>query len=245
MASRGARRVPPFSEGQPSAATSHTMPTASTRMHEGYCDTTGFGSAGDCTTDDKGSFEAHIKHEDLSTWEKASQTCERLCLSCARCSYVSVSVQWSDCSWFNTCDLHRLKKDVPGHRSFRVREASSVATVEGNSRDLGAQNQALWQRLRTLPAVEPGECWSKHCRAGGGGGRHSHSNTSADAADEGVSFAAVGESWAAAAEGRGRYFHIWRSFFQLFRCVVLARLQPGQGPPPMRTVHIPALSADG
>ena len=94
---------------------------ASPALRDGYCDTTGFGfGIGDCAADDKGSFSDKIANGDLATWEKATSACESLCALCARCNYVSVSVRWSDCSWFHACDFKQLKNDVKDHRSFRV-----------------------------------------------------------------------------------------------------------------------------
>eukprot|EP00966_Prymnesium_polylepis_P008940 206297-Prymnesium_polylepis.1 len=66
----------------------------------GYCDSTNAGPS-DCKLGHKGSFEAATED---STWELAAQHCLRRCAACARCTFVSVSPVWRDCSWFHRCD---------------------------------------------------------------------------------------------------------------------------------------------
>ena len=52
------------------------------------------------------------------TWPVAAELCLEWCLKCPRCNFVSLSLEWRDCSWFHDCDSPR---DEPqGFRSLRL-----------------------------------------------------------------------------------------------------------------------------
>jgi hypothetical protein len=81
--------------------------------HQGYCGTTDFG--GRCESDPNGAWR--LSDASSANWSVAEDTCARLCQSCRRCMYISVSLEHHDCSWFADCDLHALESSVTGFRS--------------------------------------------------------------------------------------------------------------------------------
>ena len=62
---------------------------------------------------------------DLSD-EQLLDECTQECLKCARCNYISVSRPYSDCSWFEECDLSHLES-APHHHSMRVDRTAAAA----------------------------------------------------------------------------------------------------------------------
>eukprot|EP00966_Prymnesium_polylepis_P289278 6682139-Prymnesium_polylepis.1 len=95
-----------------------------------------------CERARKGSFALRRRS---STFSHAVQECLEHCSGCARCRYISVSLQFRDCSWFETCPQHHT--DVP---SFR----SGLALVEEASSDDHAAQQAA-PALPSIAAVPP------------------------------------------------------------------------------------------
>jgi len=87
----------------------------------GYCGQTDGG--GDCV-------KGH-----LGAWGGAAtrnlQTCLSKCNDCVRCSYISFSKEWSDCSWYSACDM--TLTEIPGQRpgagraftTYRVKDAAA------------------------------------------------------------------------------------------------------------------------
>ena len=53
-------------------------------------------------------------------YRAAVSACTKYCLSCHRCSYISVNVELNDCSWYAFCDLDNTRRDVPHFLSKRV-----------------------------------------------------------------------------------------------------------------------------
>lgn len=82
----------------------------------GYCETTL--SAGDCANGVKGRWSLHAN--ETVNWNAAATRCLSMCASCARCRYISVSMQHADCSWFSACKLDQLEASVVGFRSGLV-----------------------------------------------------------------------------------------------------------------------------
>ena len=82
-------------------------------------------SAGDCGAGHKGSWT--LTERQTRSWEAAAAACERRCLACGRCNYVSFSLRWRDCSWFHECDLGALRHDVYGFLSVAVANGSLAA----------------------------------------------------------------------------------------------------------------------
>ena len=198
-------------------------------LADGYCDTTGFGNAGACEHDDKGSFD-NVHFPTRSTWAAAARHCADRCLACHRCVYISVSIQWNDCSWFSECSLQRLHHDIPGHKSMRVRNASresDAAVQHPGQRDA----ELLRASVRSLPPIDSKSCWVSTCSA-------NDRNRSLLA----VGMAPIAQSWAVSAEASGVYGHIWRTVDSFFQCVVLdALISPV--PAVQRTLLIPARMA--
>lgn len=84
-------------------------------LREGYCETTDAGNGGNCQGGKKGSFSVP---ESIKTWEQALTFCEGLCTKCDRCQYISLSLEWHDCSWFHACDMEHLSTAPAGFYTF-------------------------------------------------------------------------------------------------------------------------------
>lgn len=99
---------------------------------DGSCGATQDGDQGDCASGDRGSFGAVPSMRALQLpaadnkpdprWSNATAECLRLCRGCARCSFVSISVAWRDCSWYHACGgcLAVPPQAPPGFRSLPV-----------------------------------------------------------------------------------------------------------------------------
>ena len=87
-------------------------------MH-GHCGPTVDGERGDCDIGDKGWFGLQAGPATTS-WEGAAHACAAACLACDRCRFVSFSLKYRDCSWFENCDLSALLTTVPDFRSARI-----------------------------------------------------------------------------------------------------------------------------
>ena len=55
-----------------------------------------------CATDDWGSFR--LEGANASSWTSASRALVEFCRGCQRCTAISLSVKWADCSWFWSCE---------------------------------------------------------------------------------------------------------------------------------------------
>ena len=73
----------------------------------GHCGVTETDS-GDCHAGTRGSFTLS---PDM-TWHAAVAACMAWCTACTNCNYISVSVDRQDCSWYSSCDVHRLEVDA-------------------------------------------------------------------------------------------------------------------------------------
>ena len=90
------------------------------RTHNGACGQTREGR-GDCAAGAKGAFYLNASSF-VGGWLTAAHACVAACQQCDRCRFVSLSLRWSDCSWFHACKIDdRLKKKVPGFRSIQIR----------------------------------------------------------------------------------------------------------------------------
>ena len=96
------------------------------RFAVGYCAATAefvlnAAQGGDCASGSKGSWALPpFAKRDFAS---ARAACVTHCNACARCAVVSYSPKWGDCSWFSSCDLSALRRDVEGFRTVRVRVA--------------------------------------------------------------------------------------------------------------------------
>jgi len=189
------------------SSAAQSLPTAG--WDDGYCDATGFGNEGACETDDKGSF-ANVQFRG-SSWTAAIRVCAALCLKCQRCRYISVSLHWNDCSWFNECDMRSLHRDVPGHKSLKVpgHEDASNGYVNATPDSSTHRGSHLWAYLRGLSPIKRERCWVDSCERPG-----NHALIA-------VAMAPVASTWAVNAEAKGSYGHIWRVVETFFQCAVL------------------------
>lgn len=97
-----------------------TRPLASTWLasaRAGHCGATdGKLELADCMHGQKGAIGLH-PDEARGGWESAASSCLTRCARCQRCQYVSLSLQWLDCSFYHACNLGALHTNVPGFRS--------------------------------------------------------------------------------------------------------------------------------
>lgn len=91
----------------------------------GHCGATAAGDEGDCASGDQGNFAFDGRHR--SDWHAAVSACMRQCAGCARCSFISVSLRWRDCSWYHTCP--ERGRETRCFRSGAVGAASKVMTA--------------------------------------------------------------------------------------------------------------------
>ena len=90
------------------------------RAHPGTCNLTNYGDSGDCIAGDQGNFElpTSLKQgQGQRLWEPFVSACLARCESCARCSFISVSPIFFDCSWFYACPVAALIHAYPGFLS--------------------------------------------------------------------------------------------------------------------------------
>jgi hypothetical protein len=104
----------------------HTRPKAALgaarrwvqRARAGYCARTvdsGRPWMESCLSDDKGVLP--LSPQEAAWWPAAAQACLSRCARCQKCRFVSISSAWKDCSFFASCDLTRLRRDIPDFRS--------------------------------------------------------------------------------------------------------------------------------
>ena len=104
---------------------------------EGFCEETTTGDVGDCVGGRKGSWRLG-GNSDFSSVRACLERCRS---SCARCSYVSVSLQEHDCSWYahDACNTAKLRQSGLGHRTYAVtRNMSSSSSPDDNLRAMAA-----------------------------------------------------------------------------------------------------------
>ena len=123
----------------------------------GYCGETNDFEAGDCEIGDQGNLRLWKVGPDAAKWKvagwpAAANACLALCSKCARCKYVSLSLQFQDCSWYNKCP--RLKHQVNSFRSALARPNSSIpraTRAPGRLKRAGPRDRTLRRRLRQAP----------------------------------------------------------------------------------------------
>ena len=82
---------------------------------------------GNCECGQQGSWQ--LSRDELTDRQTAIAACGRRCAGCARCNYFSVSRKHRDCSWFHSCDMNTLRRDVSGFLTAPL----SVPTFSGPS----------------------------------------------------------------------------------------------------------------
>lgn len=72
-------------------------------------------------------------------WNGAFRYCMQRCNECARCSFISISVKYSDCSWYDECDLANLDQGqerddfLSGRATQRFKSGPSSRTDQARS----------------------------------------------------------------------------------------------------------------
>ena len=92
------------------------MTSSAPTWSPGYCNITQTNLFTSCWFGSRGAIglsEAEVS----GGWERASAACVHRCLQCSRCAFVSMSLQFNDCSWYAACDLSRLN-DATTHPAF-------------------------------------------------------------------------------------------------------------------------------
>ena len=70
---------------------------------KGYCGRTSAGDEGDCVDGDRGVLLSGKNVERLMSVEALAEVCLRLCSECRRCGYISLFLEFRDCSWYRSC----------------------------------------------------------------------------------------------------------------------------------------------
>ena len=76
----------------------------------------------------KGSWE--LAPSELTSRWVALQACLRRCLTLRCCHFFSVSVAERECSWFRSCDVNKLERNVPGFETAEVTRALRSAAEQ-------------------------------------------------------------------------------------------------------------------
>ena len=76
------------------------------RAVRGSCGETDEGDAGDCRRGTRGSFGRPGRSSRIAD---AVGACLHLCSQCSQCRYISVSTRFSDCSWYSSCMLKKVR----------------------------------------------------------------------------------------------------------------------------------------
>ena len=82
----------------------------------GYCERTGGEGDGTCSHGRKGTLS--IPSSAYADWHSAAKACLAACHACKRCRHVSLSLRFSDCSWYHECPSTHV--DLPSFRSAPV-----------------------------------------------------------------------------------------------------------------------------
>ena len=93
----------------------------------GYC-TAAEQTEYDCERGQKGSWS--MPKTAIVSWQAAATACEQRCARCARCRFVSVSLQLADCTWAASCDLRRLRHTPAGFMTRALDDTGAVPAVQ-------------------------------------------------------------------------------------------------------------------
>lgn len=99
---------------------------------------------GDCELGTKGQLLGPAnftkRSQGVTSWAAAAERCLAACSGCSRCRYVSLSLRWTDCSWYHTCPVtHSDMRDfisvaANGITPLPLPQAPAAASVSGQSR---------------------------------------------------------------------------------------------------------------
>lgn len=85
----------------------------------------------DCSTSSEGSWL--LNASESADWTRTMRSCERRCLACENCRYISFSWRWKDCRWLSSCDMKALEPHtgfqtiaVARHESGRAPGARAI-----------------------------------------------------------------------------------------------------------------------
>jgi hypothetical protein len=133
-------------------------------QHHGYCSTTlAHEGSGDCETGEQGIL---ILPGSL-TPDRFAHECRAACLRCHRCRYISFSLQYRECGWFQSCQLDDLRTKHP-FVTVVVRNATTpLSWVNDSTLRVGNIQRAARQADRWLRNSRPGFC--AHIRSNASG----------------------------------------------------------------------------
>ena len=122
------------------------------RWRRGLCAATADGWQGDCS---RGALGTWPLKQGTAVFDRRS--CVERCRTCARCRFVSVSLENRDCSWYSDCPWESLRLDIGGANTYWTRHVRQRPSVTGR-----AVNASACDRVNS-PAPSPTR---------GGGRRH-------------------------------------------------------------------------
>ena len=123
--------------------------------HAGYCGYTLHHEHGDCEVGEQGLLQLP---PELPSGIRAS--CEAACIACPRCSFVSFSAKYRECSWYRSCDLNALHTDHP-FTTVAVRPTAE-ALPWSTARNMSSES------LGWLASTRPGFCMHHRVYVGAG-----------------------------------------------------------------------------
>jgi len=117
---------------------------------KGYCDTTD--SEGDCDFGTKGVLH-NVPTNDVWKlgWKSLAQLCLQLCSKCKRCRWISMSIDYKDCSWYHSCP--KRFHNVPGFFTLR-RTRVNVTRNEKSSIPWRTEPRAKTRQHRKALLIE-------------------------------------------------------------------------------------------
>lgn len=111
----------------------------------GVCDVTQ-PHTGDCEAGDQGMWPLNAS---VTNWQSGMRLCRASCQQCARCNFISVSLQENECNWFHDCDLSDLTS-TGSHAEWRSQKVRGVrknkARVKVHSVRLQRYSIVPWRR---------------------------------------------------------------------------------------------------
>ena len=142
---------------------------------EGWCSDTlppfaARNPANSCAVGEAGTF--FVDRKGIRAWSRGAQLCLKLCATCGRCRFVSLSayrdVQWT-CSWYTTCSsLRPLQRNFSHARSGALQQAQRTTllapSVDNRSLERGwlRKETRRWltasRRGYCAPTMDEGDC---------------------------------------------------------------------------------------
>ena len=90
----------------------------------GHCGDTAENNEGNCGFGSQGSFRkagtALGRAMALGDWNGSAAACLQRCVGCPRCSYISLSLRYRDCSWYAACPTIHPERHFRSHFVKRV-----------------------------------------------------------------------------------------------------------------------------